>query len=192
MLNKIKKQKLKGFTLIELVVVMVILGILASMIGPSFLDFRRKIDLDYSVQNFRTALSEAFSSSRSKSRIYGVGIGGRQENEDAEYTNKKINKFSYDYKSCMENGRLNLTEECLQTKISVDENFLGTTHIIEGTNNVLSGGFFIYFLPPHGDISWNGILNGNTEEEGVLEVIMVDDYENKRSFKIYEKSGLIE
>lgn len=184
--------KNKGFTLIELVVVMVILGILASMIGPSFLNFRRKKDLDYSVQNFRIALSEAFSSSRSKSRIYGVGLGGRQGDQDAEYTNRKIQKFSYDYKSCMENGILNLSKQnCLDSKISIDEPFLGTVHVIEGTSGILSGGFFIYFIPPHGDISWNGTLNGNTNEKGVLEVILEDDYGNKKSFKIYEKSGLI-
>ncbi len=186
-----KKLKNKGFTLIELIVVMIILAILASMIGPSFLNFRRKKDLDYSVQNFRVALSEAFSSSRSKSRIYGVGVGGRQDDLEAEYTNKKIQKFSYDYKACMQNGILNLSDDCLATKVSTDEPFLGTVHVIEGTSSMLSGGFFIYFLPPHGDISWNGRLSSNTEEEGVLEVILEDDYGNKKSFKIYENSGLV-
>jgi prepilin-type N-terminal cleavage/methylation domain-containing protein len=186
--------KNKGFTLVELLVVMVILGILASLIGPSFLNLRRKSSLNNSIQNFKTALEEAFSSSRSKSRIYGIGIGGREDDPDKPYTNKKIHKFSYDYKSCYKDNLFDFSsEECQKSKIFTDEPFEGSVHLTQEADNSIIGGFFIYFIPPYGNISaGNGNFLSNVKgEDDVLEITLVDDYDNKKSFKIYERSGLI-
>lgn len=177
-----RKMKTKGFTLIELVVVMVLLGIFASMIGPSFLDFRRKKDLDYTVQSFQALLSEAFSSSRAYSKIYRVSVEGEPNNNVSTI-------YTYDYKSCCigrgcefsDSNRS--TELCMNTEALVRaEDFLGTVKMVEPSN-----GFTVYFQPPHGDIAWNGNIGNN----GILDVELANENGDSRLFKIYEKSGLI-
>ncbi len=176
---KIKKE---GFTLVELLLVIVIIGILSALLGPSFLDFSRKKDIEYSVDSFKTTLSEAFSSSRSSTKIYQVAIGGRPDNDT-------VKTYSYDYTSCCANGICEFsnsnteTEACMNSKQEIyQEPFLGTVKLIEPM-----GGFSIYFLPPHGDIVWNGRI----ENDGVLEVVLADEYDHEKPFKIYERSGLV-
>lgn len=67
--------KKKGFNLIELVVVMALVGILASATWPSINDFRKTYQFSNSIEIFDSYLGKGFSESRSKSeeiRIQGV------------------------------------------------------------------------------------------------------------------------
>ena len=58
-LHAIKTEQDKGFTLIEAMVVIIIVGILAAISGPSFLNWYRRTQLDNAVNDVRGALQLA-------------------------------------------------------------------------------------------------------------------------------------
>ncbi len=66
------KWRNSGFTLVELTIVMVVLGILASVAVPSFMRALNASRLSYSVQLAETALGKAFSQARSEAKDFTV------------------------------------------------------------------------------------------------------------------------
>lgn len=163
-----------GFTLIELIVVMVLIGIMASMIGPSFLNYSRKQAINQTHQEFQTFLSEAFSDSRSGGALTGVL---------AEFENNEIKQVEYDYGICCPQGVCTFGDGCevLEGSEQVYQ-FEETVKLVEPDS-----GIAIFFRPPQGDILWNGEV-----EDDFIDIKLADDFNNERSFRIYSRSGLID
>lgn len=160
--HKFSKVKSKGFTLMELMVVITLIGIVASMIGPGFLDFYKRKNIKDSVQTLTTTFSKGFSSARSKALIFGAE-GKKEEGE--------IIFFECDFPSCT--TKTNFQSEELEKNVKIK-----------------SDDFEIRFFPPHGDIGYfseNGLENTIDDD---FEIRLENKY--ARKIKIYKKSGLIE
>jgi prepilin-type N-terminal cleavage/methylation domain-containing protein len=159
------RAKTAAFTLIELLAVLVVFGILASLVAPGFASFQQETRFRLSVQLLETDLQEAFFSARAKARIFGIrGEAGAGEFEYYE--------CSYDPTGCV-------TEETVLTadfqpgvKFDVDE-----------------GNFAVEFLPPHGDLIFPLDISGI---EGRLGIIIVGSDGQKKVINVYKDSGLIE
>ncbi len=168
--------KKPAFTLIELLVVIVIVGILVSLVSPSFMDFRRRQMMDETVQIIKTAFAEGFSTSRSKADIYAFSFDRSKPTQ--------ITQKTYDYRKCFSlNGsnkfELKGTTECTDTEEEKTISFVGSAKII--TPN-----FEFYYLPPHGDIATESGFSSDK-----LAVELKDSASNKRKITVYAKSGLI-
>lgn len=160
--NKCFKTKTKGFTLMELLVVITLIGIIASMVGPGFLDFYERKNIKDSVQTIKTTFSKGFSSARSNNLIFGVK--GRKSDQEITF-------FECDFPDCT--TPTNFKTEKLESDVTIN-----------------SDDFEIRFSPPHGDIiyfSENGVANISDE---TFEIAVENNYLKK--IKIYKKSGLIE
>ncbi|MCK5460555.1 type II secretion system protein [Candidatus Gracilibacteria bacterium] len=159
---KKEKQKNKGFSLIELLIVIVLIGIFSSMIGPGWIDFYRKKNLNYSVQIVKTTLAEGFSSARSQPKTFGIEV----------YKNTNEIKF------------FECTNYACSSKIYADsEKFSG---IVTITSDDLE----IRFKPPHGEMTFfdkNGQLS-----ESIKSITIDLENKYKKTITLYKNSGLIE
>ncbi|MDH3324718.1 MAG: type II secretion system GspH family protein, partial [Candidatus Peregrinibacteria bacterium] len=64
--------KKKAFTLMEIIVAIAIMGMMASLISPSYLAYRRNAQLKLAAQSLQTAFGEAFSLARSSNETFCV------------------------------------------------------------------------------------------------------------------------
>lgn len=117
-------RKIAGFTLIELIVTMSLMGILFAISAPVFSQFQSSSRLKSSVQMLETSFGEAFSSARSRPECFVI------EGNEGSFSLK-----SYDREDC---GELS------NPKISRDFQLnLGVKFNEE---------FSVKFKPPFGDI----------------------------------------
>ncbi len=119
--------KKPAFTLIELLVLFAILAIFSAIAAPKFINYRRKIRLQSSVEIMKTSLYKNFSSARSQPSIFGVsGISG----------GNSLETFKCDFPNCT--TKTNIKNENLRSNVLLDSDFE------------------IKFLPPHGDANFIG------------------------------------
>lgn len=164
-----------GFSLVELIVTMAIIGILSGMVAPTFMQYQQKRKLSFSIDLVETALQKSFSNARSEPRIFGVK--GEQNGEG--YT-----MFSCVYK---EEDTEHLCQRSFndykETRISFES----------GVKNRHS--FFIQFLPPHGDIDLDSTIDETSVQTGNSEnrlVLQNQKTQETNTIRVYTTSGLIE
>ncbi len=123
------KTRRAGFTLVELIVVIAIMGLLAAIIAPSFSQFLETSRLKYSQQLVETTLGKAFSSARSHPE--SIIIRGQDGGNFLEITT----------------GTNPLGTPCSQESAFCQKLDRGIT---------FTGDFQVTFTPPYGDISETG------------------------------------
>lgn len=121
------KTRRAGFTLVELIVVIAIMGILAVIIAPSFTQFMETSRLKYSQQLVESTLGKAFSSARSHPK--GMIVRGWAGSRSLEII--------------LDNGTVPPPTPCGQESASCQKLDRGIS---------FEEDFQITFTPPYGDI----------------------------------------
>ncbi len=159
--------KTPGFTLVEIIISVIIIGILAVVSLSTFSHFREKSNLDLSAQILESTLQKSFSQARSNPAIFGV-LG--TENGNKVYT------FRCEEANCADRDPLNI---------------LPITKLEGGVQIKTSEYFDIRFLPPHGDIEFFDEAGEKLAGEELTLEITTKNNETK-SLKIHKQSGFIE
>ncbi len=156
----------------EMVVSMVIIGLLSSVVTPTFLGYQRQRAFDFSVDILQTSFYQAFSNARSGITI--VSIEGHQ------------NASGYTIFECPYN-------ENIRCDGDVKESVITFIDYENGIRNETS--FFLQFLPPLGNIDIQNSHIHNTSlnnTEGSQLTLVQESTEKKRSLRVYPRSGFIE
>lgn len=165
-----KKVGYPAFTLIEILVVVVLMGILATIMAPDYLRFKQRIDLKNSLSLLQTDFYEAYSLARSRSRHYEVrGLQNSNFYQLWECTDFDLT----------DDGLYNCSDsvEVSGPDGEISRNLVGNTELA-------SADFRVRFLAPHGDMQIispaDNPLNITLDNEGL-----------ESNLHLYEASGLI-
>jgi prepilin-type N-terminal cleavage/methylation domain-containing protein len=158
------KARAAAFTLIEILVVIVLIGIITVIAAPDYMRYRQQIDLKNSISLLQTGFSEAYSQARSRSKHYFL-----EATDGADH----YLVFECDDFLC-------------NTRTPIPNNVSGTfNHELEGNTLFDGTSFTVKFLAPHGDMeivspSGTDPLTINLDNRGLS-----DD------LTLYKQSGLI-
>ena len=168
-----------GFTLVELLVVLVIFGFLTSLVSPSFLDFQKTQNLKLSSENLETELFSAFSQSRAAPKSVKISL-----EKDAQI----FQKFSCDHLGANCSSDAEIFD--LQSRVFVSK-LEGKMPSASDFAEVLSP-VNILFLPPSGDLKFIDDADADLGAE-VLKITFENAANgSQKSTQIFLHSGLIE
>lgn len=154
-----------GFTLIEMLVVITIMGVLASLIGPGFWEYQRHHRLQLSQQLVETMIAEGFSQARSRPNVFSVsmlGGSGVVVFETCDYKPKET------FTTC--------------------DNPVERRQSLEGEVTVAER-FTVRFFPPHGDMQVRDQA-GNVVDK--LTITLQNPRGEKRQTRLHAASGFVE
>lgn len=153
-----------AFSLLEMLVVVVLIGIIAVLAAPDYLKFRQRINLQSSVDLTHSGFKEAFSLARSRSEHFQIVA-----NQGQDY---------FEIRQCDDAA-------CTTSTVVRDNHQNPNRRELEGSTIITSTDFNVVVRAPHGDME---ILSPSGVDEFT---ISFDNRGLSDELHVYRLSGLI-
>lgn len=174
-------QKKKGFTLIEILIVLAIIGIIVLLGTSSYSSARRKVRLDV----FTNTVASLITETRDKARIGVFGIDDSPETAQSLCFGMQLNEGAFVDLLSTSYNRLAPNEKCstastdIQTLLRPQVESTLVIKQIEQFGNDVQGSLRFFFSPPNAQIEISDLNLLTGQSDSTVRIII--GYENSES-----------